>query len=346
MKEREFNQEIENTNFHWILDEGLFQFDDEDVVLFWTKSELKTIIDTIEEVTGVESVRVVLETAGYRSGKIMSSFYAKGGKSMREVLESLPNVYTATGWGAMEYKNLCLEEKRATLSIRNDWESKVVQAQGKQEPGTFIGGHWAGIFTGLFGETMWYKITHYSASEAGSYKEIELFPSPKTPNENIREYIQSQEQQTIVQLEAMVENRTIELKRMIRELSSPVIPVLDGILVTPIMGRFDQERSDDLIEKVLQAIMDHRAKMLILDVTGIKALDNLILSTLEKLTQSIQLIGAVPIVAGISPELAMEMASKDIYLKGLKCFTTLKHAVHYANALDGMHIIKKEDESL
>lgn len=346
MKEREFNQKIGKTDFHWNLDEGLFQFDNEDVVLFWTKSELKTFIDTIEEVTGAESVRVVLETAGYRAGKIISSFYARGGKSMQEVLESLPEVYTATGWGAMEYKHLCLEERRVTLSIHNDWESKVAQAQGKGEPGTFVGGHWAGILTGLFGETMWYEINDYILSEAGSYKEIELFPSPITPTENIFEYTQSQEQQKIMQLEAMVENRTRELKTIIRELSSPIIPVLDGILVTPIMGRFDQERADDLIEKVLQSIVDHKAKILILDVTGVNAMDSLILSTLEKLTQSIQLIGAVPMVAGISPELGMEMASKGIYLKELKCFATLKHAIHYANALEGMHIIKKEDESL
>ncbi|WP_050181838.1 STAS domain-containing protein [Domibacillus robiginosus] len=337
--------DINGTSLRWDRAEGLFQFEGADVVLFWTKTALKTFIDTIEEVTGAESARVVMETAGYRTGKIVSNFY-KENWSVEEALELLPNLYAAAGWGATAFKRLCLTERRAVLSIRNDWESKVVQAQGKESPGTFLGGHWAGVFSGLLGETVWYKINEYTSIDESSYKEIELFPSPKTPSENVREHIQTQEQQVITQLEAMVENRTIELRKLIRELSSPVIPVLDGILVTPVMGRFDQERSDDFTEKALQAIVEHKAGMLILDVTGIRAMDNLILSTLEKVTQSVQLIGAVPIVAGISPELGMEMASKGIYLNDLKCFATLKHAIHYAIALEGMQIVKKEDELL
>ncbi|OLN23676.1 hypothetical protein BTO30_03670 [Domibacillus antri] len=342
--EQESNVKIGDASLYWNREEGLFQFEGADVVLFWTKTALKTFIDTIEEVTGMDSARIVMETAGYRTGKIVSGFYKAGGKKVEDVLASLPDIYAAAGWGALQYKQLCLIEKRAVLTIRNDWESKVAQEQGKEEPGTFLGGHWAGLLSGLLEEKIWYKVTDYKAEDTGTYKEIELYPSQVTPSENVREHIQSQEQQTITQLEAMVENRTMELKKIIRELSSPVIPVLDGILVTPLMGRFDQERSDDLIEKTLQAIVDHKANMLILDVTGIKAMNTLILSTLEKVTQSIQLIGAVPIVAGISPELGMEMASKGIYLKDLKCFATLKHAVHYAIALDGMHITKAGDE--
>ncbi|MCP3762235.1 STAS domain-containing protein [Domibacillus sp. A3M-37] len=332
------------TNLQWDRTNGSFQFEGADVVLFWTKTALKTFIDTIEEVTGTEPARIVMETAGYRTGKIVSGFYKEIGEETEDVLALLPNIYAAAGWGAIEFKQLCLTERRAILSIRNDWESKVVRAQGKESPGTFLGGHWAGLLSGLLEETIWYKVTEYTSTDEGSYKEIELYPSPMTPSENVREHIQTQEQQTITQLEAMVENRTIELRKMIRELSSPVIPVLDGILVTPVMGRFDQERSDDFTEKALQAIVEHKASMLILDVTGIKAMNNLILSTLEKVTQSVQLIGAVPIIAGISPELGMEMASKGIYLNNLKCFATLKHAIHYAIALEGIQIVKKEDK--
>lgn len=339
-------QEIKvgGTNLQWNRGEGLFQFEGVDVVLFWTKTALKTFIDTIEEVTGTESARIVMETAGYRTGKMVSGFYKENGEKAEDILAFLPNIYAAAGWGAIEFKQLCLTERRAILSIRNDWESKVVHAQGKENPGTFLGGHWAGMFSGLLDETIWYKITEYTLTDEGSYKEIELYPSLTTPSENVREHIQTQEQQTIMQLEAMVENRTMELRKMIRELSSPVIPVLDGILVTPVMGRFDQERSDDFTETALQAIVEHKASMLILDVTGIKAMDSLILRTLEKVTQSIQLIGAVPIIAGISPKLVMEMNSKGIYLKDLKCFATLKHAVHYAIALDGIQIVKREEE--
>ncbi|WP_046174716.1 STAS domain-containing protein [Domibacillus indicus] len=341
--EQKQEMKISGTSLQWDREEGVFQFEGADVVLFWTKTALKTFIDTIEEVTGAESVRVVMETAGYRTGKIVSSFYKEKG-DVEKTLQFLPNIYAAAGWGATEFKKLCLKERRAVLSIRNDWESKVVHAQGKENAGTFLGGHWAGVFSGLLDETIWYKITDYSLAEQGSYKEIELFPSPKTPSENVREHIQTREQQTIVQLEAMVEHRTLELRKLIRELSSPVIPVLDGILVTPVVGRFDQERSDVFTEKALQAIVEHKASMLILDVTGIQAMDNLILSTIEKVTQSVQLIGAVPLVAGISPELGMEMASKGIYLNDVKYFATLKHAVHYAIALDGMQIVKRKGE--
>lgn len=334
---------VSGSKMAWNRETGSFQFEGADVVLFWTKSALKTFIDTIEEVTGKDSARLVMETAGYRTGKIVSDFYKEGGQDNEMILSFLPDIYAAAGWGATEFEQLCLKEKRAVLRIRNDWESKVVEAQGKETPGTFLGGHWAGVFSGLLGETIWYKIVEYSVEEGESFKKIELYPSPMTPTENVREHIQTREQRTIVQLEAMVENRTMELRKMIRELSSPVVPVLDGILVAPVMGRFDQERTDTFTEKALQSIVEYKASMLILDVTGVKQMNSLIVGMLEKVTQSVQLIGAVPIVAGISPQLGMEMSEKGIYLKELKCFATLKHAVHYAIALDGMQLIKKHD---
>lgn len=335
---------IGGARFNWDQSAGLLQFEGADVVLFWTKTTLKTFISTIEEVTGKESASVVMEAAGYRIGKTVSGFYKERGTNTEEILAQLPEIYAAAGWGTTKIIKSCLKEKRIVLSVHNDWESKVAFAQGKKEPGQFLGGHWAGVLSGLLDETIWYKIKEFSLAEADSYKVIELYPAPITPSENVRDYIQTLEQQKIMQLEAMVEDRTIELKNIIRELASPVVPVLEGILVTPLMGRFDQERSDEFIEKALYAIVDYKAHMLILDVTGIYEMNSLLLSMIEKIIQSVRLIGAVPILAGISPELSMEMTEKGLYLKDVKCFSTLKHAVHYAIALDGMHLVRIENE--
>nr|WP_239587152.1 STAS domain-containing protein [Bacillus ectoiniformans] len=138
----------------------------------------------------------------------------------------------------------------------------------------------------------------------------------------------------------------MELENLVKELSTPIIPVLDGILVVPLIGKFDEGRANELLETALQGIVDQKANILILDVTGINAMDDFVIGLIEKVTQAITLIGAVPIVVGISAELSLQLTEKSIYLNELKCFATLKHGVHYALAIEGLQLTSAEGQSL
>jgi anti-anti-sigma regulatory factor len=129
-------------------------------------------------------------------------------------------------------------------------------------------------------------------------------------------------QQAYDEMEQRVEERTAALQheiaererlqqeiigaqqQAILELSSPVIPVMDRILVMPLVGSIDTMRARDIMRMLLQGISDHRAQIVILDVTGVPIMDTGIVNHINKTIQAARLKGAHAIVTGISDAVA------------------------------------------
>jgi len=79
---------------------------------------------------------------------------------------------------------------------------------------------------------------------------------------------------------------------MVQELSSPVVPVLDGILVMPLIGAIDSERTSILTQTLLTAIEQHRANIVIIDVTGVPIVDTQVAQALLQAARASKLLGA------------------------------------------------------
>lgn len=108
-----------------------------------------------------------------------------------------------------------------------------------------------------------------------------------------------------------MEDRTIELKQLVKEISSPVIPVLDGIVVVPLLGRYDEFRSEELVDKTLHSLPKHQADCLILDLTGLnQSISAYTVEFLSKLAAAANLIGTETILVGISPNLALKLRKR------------------------------------
>ena len=93
-------------------------------------------------------------------------------------------------------------------------------------------------------------------------------------------------------------------KQAIQELSTPVIPVLDRIIVMPLIGSIDTLRARDITRALLGGITKHQAKVVILDVTGVSMMDTGIVNHLNKTIRAARLKGARTIITGISDEVA------------------------------------------
>ncbi|MDM8519179.1 PAS domain S-box protein [Anaerolineales bacterium HSG6] len=93
-------------------------------------------------------------------------------------------------------------------------------------------------------------------------------------------------------------------QRVIQELSTPIIPVMDRIIVMPLVGSIDSLRAKDLMRTMLQGISDHRAKIIILDITGVSIVDTGVANHLDKTIQAARLKGARTILTGISDAVA------------------------------------------
>ncbi|TLS37305.1 STAS domain-containing protein [Pseudalkalibacillus caeni] len=327
------------TSFNWDINEGLFEYEGSDAVLFWIKTSMKTFLDTMEEVTGTEAANLVIETAGYRQGIIVSQYFGDEALSPQEMLSRLIPRYAAAGWGRVSIIEFNEKEKTAVVQIKNSWEFKLNKQQEKVNHDYFFPGHFAGLLTGILGENIWYKVTQ-SQTENDDCCEISLFPSNKTVTENIHELSKTKEQRQIELLEQKVADRTQELTDVINEISSPIIPVLDKIIVVPLLGKYEENRSEELTNKILSQLPDHKASYMVLDLTGIdEDISEYSIDMIHKLGVSASLLGTETVLVGISPKMGIKLTQSHFDLSGFNCFSTLQHGIYYALGREGRQII-------
>ncbi|MBN1888742.1 MAG: PAS domain-containing protein [Thermoflexales bacterium] len=104
---------------------------------------------------------------------------------------------------------------------------------------------------------------------------------------------------------ARLQQEVIEAqKQAIQELSTPIIPILEGVIVMPLIGSIDTLRARDVTCSLLAGIREHKARVVILDITGVPIVDSGVATYLNKTIQAAQLKGARTIVTGISEAVA------------------------------------------
>lgn len=136
-------------------------------------------------------------------------------------------------------------------------------------------------------------------------------------------------ERTLCELSESLRQREL-LTATVRDLATPVVPVLDGILVMPVIGVIDSQRVALLLESLLTAIEQHRASVIIIDVTGVPVVDTQVAQVLIHATDAAKLLGALPILVGIRPELAQTLVGLGISLNGLVTHADLQNGVRYA----------------
>lgn len=331
---------VNSSEFVWDSKNGLFTFDGAPALMFWD-SAIELFLKTIEEVSGKDISKTVYEATGYRMGHLVSSYYS-GRRDFEQLLEEYSDIYRNAGWGNFHIKHYNFEERRAVVQLTNSWEHRIFDNTDKEAAGVLLPSHWAGIFTGLFEQKLWYKINK-SQLDGNDYDEIELFPSDVTPSKNIFELARQKETEHILELEQKVKERTEELSVLVNELSTPIIPVLNGILVVPLIGNFNDERVSNFIERSLLEFSSQKASHLLIDLTGLKGLDTYTTDGIQKLILSIRLIGGECFIVGISADQAIQISKSNIQLKNIHTFSTLQHGVEFAVEQNGYEIKRKKE---
>lgn len=123
-----------------------------------------------------------------------------------------------------------------------------------------------------------------------------------------------------------------ELRSTIRDLSVPIVPILDGILVMPLIGLIDSGRAQSIISALLHGIEQHKARTVFLDVTGVPIIDSQIAQVLIHAASSARLLGAETVLVGLRPELAQTIVGLGVELSGVKTRADLQSGVRAALA--------------
>jgi rsbT co-antagonist protein RsbR len=118
-------------------------------------------------------------------------------------------------------------------------------------------------------------------------------------------------------IEVFVKSREeviIRQQREIAELSTPVVKLWDGILALPLIGTLDSQRTQVVMENLLQTIVDTEASIAIIDITGVPTVDTLTAQHLLKTVAAARLMGADCIISGIRPQIAQTMVHLGVEL--------------------------------
>ena len=114
------------------------------------------------------------------------------------------------------------------------------------------------------------------------------------------------------------------------ELSSPVSKVWENILILPVIGTLDSQRTQIMMENLLQKIVSTGCTTAILDITGVPTVDTQVANHLLKTVTAARLLGAECIVSGISPAIAQTIVHLGINLSNILTKATLQDAMIYA----------------
>ena len=140
--------------------------------------------------------------------------------------------------------------------------------------------------------------------------------------------------------------RTIrEQQEAIRELSTPVLQVRDRLLISPIIGVIDPHRARQLTEQLLRAIRFHRAKVVVIDITGVAAMDSNVANHLVQTVEASRLLGATVIVTGLSPEIAQTLVNIGVDLTKMTTVGDLQGGIEEAERLLGGELVSPSAEA-
>ena len=138
---------------------------------------------------------------------------------------------------------------------------------------------------------------------------------------------------SLVTIDTFIKGREEVILRQtseINEISTPVIRVWDGILALPIIGTLDSERTQVVMENLLQEIVNTGSSTAILDISGVPTVDTLVAQHLIKTVNATRLMGAECVISGIRPEIAQTIVHLGIDLAGVQTKASLASALQYA----------------
>jgi DNA-binding LacI/PurR family transcriptional regulator/anti-anti-sigma regulatory factor len=127
------------------------------------------------------------------------------------------------------------------------------------------------------------------------------------------------------------------LATTVREIGSPVIPLLPGVLLIPLIGSIDMERANHIIGSVLEALKVERASHVLLDITGVPVIDTYVATMLIQLGQMASLLGARSTLVGVRPEIAQSIVGLGIDLTTIETHATLAAALNALLRARGRH---------
>jgi rsbT co-antagonist protein RsbR len=145
----------------------------------------------------------------------------------------------------------------------------------------------------------------------------------------------------IVNVYSQTWEKTVSLQKIaLQELSAPLIPVLEGITVMPLVGTIDTERAKQIMENLLHGAVKHRSEVVLIDITGVPVVDTMVAHHIIQAAEAVRLVGARCMLCGIRPEIAQTIVNLGINLNEITTKNSLKKGIEAALEFTSRKIVE------
>ena len=142
---------------------------------------------------------------------------------------------------------------------------------------------------------------------------------------------QSAERLRAEQERARLQEEVIEMQAaMLEELSTPLIPLSDGVVIMPLVGTIDSKRAAQVLEVISRGVVSRGARIVIIDITGVPTVDAHVAGALVQSAQAVRLLGAEVVLTGIRSKVARSLVQLGVDLSGLVTRGNLQAGISYA----------------
>lgn len=176
-------------------------------------------------------------------------------------------------------------------------------------------------------QTFEYELTIDNQLESYEARMILLQDNVLVLSRNITAQRQAERERSAMQ-EQIIQAQQATL----RELSTPLMPIANGVVAMPLIGAIDTARAQQIMESLLYGVAEYKARVAIIDITGVKVVDTQVASALIQAAQAARMLGAEVVLTGISPEIAQTLVSIGAELTAMKTKATLQEGIRYALA--------------
>lgn len=160
---------------------------------------------------------------------------------------------------------------------------------------------------------------------------IQLFPLPDNCISVVFENVTERKRADEALRQSMALEETIRAQQAtLAELSTPLIPLNEQVMVMPLIGSVDSRRAQQVIDTLLQGISTTGAQVAILDITGVPVVDTQVANALIRAAQAVKLLGAQVVLTGIRPEVAQTLVGIGTDLSGVITRSSLQSGIAYA----------------
>jgi anti-anti-sigma factor len=127
---------------------------------------------------------------------------------------------------------------------------------------------------------------------------------------------------------AAMQEQIIDAQRSaLRELSTPLIPITDEVVIMPLIGTLDSGRAQQVMEALLEGVAQYQADLVILDITGVSVVDTQVAQAFIQAAQAVRLLGAQVMLTGIQPQIAQTLVHLGVDLSSIQTQGSLQAGI-------------------